>query len=333
VWFPTQVLAKSKGLIHPITNTYSFQEPPMPRPDVDIVLLRSFLAVLDEGGFARAAAVIGRTQPAVSQQIRRLEDLLGCTLIERAAPGRIQAPRPTEAGERLAGQARRLIGMHDRMVADLTGAAPVAAVLRLGMHQHASDAVLGRLVAEAGRLRPGLALDLRIGATAQITADLAAGQLDLAFVLMTEDVDDRAAGAGAGDAGPRGQGTGPAGSVPVLWRGDAPALVADPDSALPVVAFRAPCVFRAAAVAALGRAGRRWRLAHEATDARSLMAALSAGLGIGAVPGIGRYDGLPTAPAALDLPPLPRARLQATASTAIGHALLAPLAAIAALDA
>ncbi|MFD0390325.1 LysR family transcriptional regulator [Tistrella bauzanensis] len=70
----------------------------MARPDVDIVLLRSFLAVLDEGGFARAAAVIGRTQPAVSQQIRRLEDLLGCRLIERAAPGRAQAPRPTEAG-------------------------------------------------------------------------------------------------------------------------------------------------------------------------------------------------------------------------------------------
>lgn len=53
----------------------------MIRPDLDITLLRCFLTVLDAGGFARAASLLGRTQPAVSQQIRRLEDLLGHRLI------------------------------------------------------------------------------------------------------------------------------------------------------------------------------------------------------------------------------------------------------------
>ena len=88
----------------------------MIRPDLDITLLRCFLTVLDAGGFARAASLLGRTQPAVSQQIRRLEDLLGHRLIQRASPGRSQPPQPTAAGERLAEQARRLIALHDGLV-------------------------------------------------------------------------------------------------------------------------------------------------------------------------------------------------------------------------
>ena len=70
----------------------------MIRPDLDITLLRCFLTVLDAGGFARAASLLGRTQPAVSQQIRRLEDLLGHRLIQRASPGRSQPPQPTAWG-------------------------------------------------------------------------------------------------------------------------------------------------------------------------------------------------------------------------------------------
>ena len=70
----------------------------MIRPDLDITLLRCFLTVLDAGGFARAASLLGRTQPAVSQQIRRLEDLLGHRLIQRASPGRRRATCSSSTG-------------------------------------------------------------------------------------------------------------------------------------------------------------------------------------------------------------------------------------------
>lgn len=290
----------------------------MIRPDLDITLLRCFLTVLDAGGFARAASLLGRTQPAVSQQIRRLEDLLGHRLIQRASPGRSQPPQPTAAGERLAEQARRLIALHDGLVADMLGLEELPATLRLGVHQHASDEILGRLVAEVARLRPGTGLDLRITHNAQLTAEIAAGELDLALPLAVV-VD------GAGQDG----GAGQEGALPVSidWRGTSEAAGT---TALPLIAFRPPCIFRQAAIMALGRAGRRWRLVHEATDARSLAAALSAGLGVAAVPDVGRYDDIPHAPAGLGLPPLPGAMLRPLAAPGLGADLVATLAGLAA---
>lgn len=290
----------------------------MIRPDLDITLLRCFLTVLDAGGFARAASLLGRTQPAVSQQIRRLEDLLGHRLIQRASPGRSQPPQPTAAGERLAEQARRLIALHDGLVADMLGLEDLPATLRLGIHQHASDEILGRLVAEVARLRPGTGLDLRITHNAQLTAEIAAGELDLALPLAVV-VD------GAGQEGRAGQ----EGALPVSidWRGTCEATGA---TALPLIAFRPPCIFRQAAIMALGRAGRRWRLVHEATDARSLAAALSAGLGIAAVPDVGRYDDIPHAPAGLGLPALPGAMLRPLAVPGLGADLVVALAGLAA---
>jgi DNA-binding transcriptional LysR family regulator len=288
----------------------------MIRPDLDITLLRCFLTVLDAGGFARAASLLGRTQPAVSQQIRRLEDLLGHRLIQRASPGRSQPPQPTAAGERLAEQARRLIALHDGLVADMLGLEDLPATLRLGIHQHASDEILGRLVAEVARLRPGTGLDLRITHNAQLAAEIAAGELDLALPLaiVTEGRPEVVQ----------------EGALPIAidWRGEGgnPAGGA----ALPLIAFRPPCIFRQAAIMALGRAGRRWRLVHEATDARSLAAALSAGLGIAAVPDIGRYDDIPRAPAGLGLPPLPGAMLRPLAVPGLGADLVAALAGLAA---
>ena len=288
----------------------------MIRPDLDITLLRCFLTVLDAGGFARAASLLGRTQPAVSQQIRRLEDLLGHRLIQRASPGRSQPPQPTAAGERLAEQARRLIALHDGLVADMLGLEELPATLRLGVHQHASDEILGRLVAEVARLRPGTGLDLRITHNAQLAAEVGAGELDLALQLAV--VADGAAGTAGGE-----------GALPIAinWRGDCKTAGA---AALPLVAFRPPCIFRQAAIMALGRAGRRWRLVHEATDARSLAAALSAGLGVAAVPDVGRYDDIPPASAALGLPPLPGAVLHPLAAPGLGADLVAALAGVAA---
>ena len=65
-------------------------------------LLRAFITVIDLGGFTKAGEVLGRTQPAISLQMRRLEDLVGAKLVE--ASGR--RLRVTEAGEVLALYAR-----------------------------------------------------------------------------------------------------------------------------------------------------------------------------------------------------------------------------------
>jgi Bacterial regulatory helix-turn-helix protein, lysR family len=62
----------------------------------DLELLRSFVSVVDSGGFTRAGERVHRTQSTVSQQIKRLEDDVGQPLLNRSS----KDVTPTEAGER-----------------------------------------------------------------------------------------------------------------------------------------------------------------------------------------------------------------------------------------
>src|SRR5260221_6951738 len=73
----------------------------------DLELLRSFVSVVDSGGFTRAGERVHRTQSTVSQQIKRLEDDVGQPLLNRTA----KDVTPTEAGERLLSYARRLFSL------------------------------------------------------------------------------------------------------------------------------------------------------------------------------------------------------------------------------
>jgi LysR family transcriptional regulator, chromosome initiation inhibitor len=81
---------------------------------IDYRLLEAFAAVLDEGGFDRAAIRLGITQSAVSQRIRALEDGMGRILVLRESP-----PRATMAGERLLRHYRQVTGLEDEAIADL----------------------------------------------------------------------------------------------------------------------------------------------------------------------------------------------------------------------
>src|SRR3981189_1288006 len=79
----------------------------MERGMFDLELLRSFVSVVDSGGFTRAGERVHRTQSTVSQQIKRLEDDVGPPLLNRNA----KDGTPTEAGERLFAYARRLLSL------------------------------------------------------------------------------------------------------------------------------------------------------------------------------------------------------------------------------
>jgi LysR family transcriptional regulator (chromosome initiation inhibitor) len=81
---------------------------------IDYRLLEAFAAILDEGGFDRAATFLGITQSAVSQRIRALEEGIGRILIIRESP-----PRATPAGERLLRYYRQATGLEEEAIADL----------------------------------------------------------------------------------------------------------------------------------------------------------------------------------------------------------------------
>ena len=80
-------------------------------------LLRAFVTVIDLGGYTRAADALGRTQPAVSLQMKRLEELLDARLLSHEG----RELKLTEAGEALAVYARQLLRLNDEAVARLKG--------------------------------------------------------------------------------------------------------------------------------------------------------------------------------------------------------------------
>jgi DNA-binding transcriptional LysR family regulator len=84
--------------------------------NLDISLLRAFVAVADTGGMTAATGVLNLTQAAVSQQIKRLEDAFGHTLITRDRRSMTLTP----AGERLFGAARRMLALNDEVWAQMT---------------------------------------------------------------------------------------------------------------------------------------------------------------------------------------------------------------------
>src|SRR5215813_4666624 len=107
--------------IHPQSNTWT------KRHMLDLDLLRSFVSVVDAGGFTRAGERVHRTQSTVSQQIRRLEEALGRPLLHRNG----KQATPTEEGERLLGYARRLLALAEE-ARDVVARPNADGIVRLG---------------------------------------------------------------------------------------------------------------------------------------------------------------------------------------------------------
>ena len=90
------------------------------RSPLELDLLRSFLAVEQTGSFSRAAEVLGRSQPAISLQIKRLEARAGVALFDRSRSGEV---RLTPAGATLMRYAHEILALHDEAVATLAAPA------------------------------------------------------------------------------------------------------------------------------------------------------------------------------------------------------------------
>lgn len=254
------------------------------RPMFDLDLLRTFVAVVDAGGFTRAAGRVHRTQSTVSQQIRRLEEDAGHRLLERDRTG---AVRPTEQGELLLGYARRLLGIAAEARDALRNPA-AGAVVRLGVPEDFAGRRLTDLLGGFARHRPLIRLDTISAWSAELRRLLDGGEVDLALV-------KRDAGEG------RCLARWPERLVWVAGRQAGPA--ADP---LPLALFPPGCIYRARAIAALETLGRRWRIAYVSQGLAGVQAAVASGLGIGILAEsevlddhrrLGPADGFPDPPA------------------------------------
>jgi len=143
--------------------------------------LRYFEALARQGHFGRAAEGLSISQPALSLQMKELEEILGAPLVERG-PRQI---RLTGLGEEVALRARDILRGVDE-VASLAQASswPLSGRLRIGIIPTIARYLLPRVLRQLGQRFPDLALHPREAVTAKLVRDLAEGRLDLAMVAL-----------------------------------------------------------------------------------------------------------------------------------------------------
>ena len=232
---------------------------------LDLELLRSFVSVVDAGGFTRAGERVHRTQSTVSQQIKRLEDDIGRPLLNRSGKQVV----PTEDGERLLSYARRLLSLAEE-ARDVLARPTREGAVRLGIPEDFAAYRLTKLLASFSRSRPGLRLDVRADQSVYLRRDLERGELDLA--LLKRD---------AGEKG--GIAVWP---ERVLWV-TSKAHPANPKSeSVPLIFFPAGCLYRTRAIHAIESAGRSWHMAYTSSSLSGIQAAVAAGLGLSILPEI-----------------------------------------------
>ena len=248
---------------------------------LDIDLLRSFVSVVDTGGFTRAGERVHRTQSTVSQQIRRLEETLGHPLLHRNG----KQATPTEQGERLVHYARRILALEQEardVVAQPTGEGAV----RLGIPEDFAAYQLTQLLSDFTRSRPSLRLDVRCGLSVQIRRALERGELDLALF-------KREAGESGGIA---------AWPEQLRWVASRRHPIHFSRDPVPLVMFEQGCLYRDRMIHTIETAGRSWHIAYMSPNLSGIQAAVSAGLGVSILPKVAmladhrplvRKDGFP----------------------------------------
>jgi len=204
-------------------------------------LLRTFVAVVDMRSFTRAAQSLGITQPAVSAQVKRLQQLLGGELLDKSAPGVLVTPM----GESVLGSARRLLAINDHIL-NLAAIPPAEPhIIRVGMPGNLVGDILWRTVANNRETRPEVRFHVKSGTSETLMREVRQGELDVAVAMSAPD---------------------PLGDARFHWTDDmvwvrASLTRVDPDAPVSLVSHGEKCLTHRQVTDALERAGRAYTLA------------------------------------------------------------------------
>jgi DNA-binding transcriptional LysR family regulator len=225
---------------------------------IPIDILRAFVAVVESRGFTRAADELGRTQPTISLQVKRLEELVEAPLFKKG--GRFEL---SPIGEVCFDYGKRLLRLHDDMLDEL-GRNNSNDAIRIGMPGEFAPILTPRL--NELRVNPDIATTFKVtvDSSQALSAAFRQNALDVAFII------------GSGESEPsrieqwRGQ---------LRWFGRKPGDEHD-DQPLPLVLPPQGWVFHEVAISTLRAQERRFEIVCTCSDFAVLAAAAAAGLGV-----------------------------------------------------
>ena len=158
---------------------------------MDLRQLRYLVALAEEGSFTRAAESVHIAQPAISQQIRRLEEELGIVLVERTT----RRVTLTEAGELLVVRARRILGELEAAQSELQALSGMyAGHVTIGAMHTMGPVDLSLALALFSERHPNVLFTVREQSSEEMAEMLRVDELDLAFLSVTERIESRGLG-------------------------------------------------------------------------------------------------------------------------------------------
>lgn len=251
-------------------------------------LLRAFVTVVDLGSYTRAAEALGRTQPAISLQIRRLEELLRTQLINTEG----KQIRLTDGGMALGPYARQILRLNDDIVAHYAAEA-LSGWIKVGLPTDFSNAFLLGAITRFAATHPDVRIEVESRLSRSLRQELAADRLDL--VVGIAPGQDEAYLVNAATIVP-------------IWA-VAESFRWDGLSTLPLIRHPDPCEYADRMRNALRGARKSWKTKLVSGDVAGIQAAIQAGIGVSALTPATLTPGLRIGTADEGFPPLAPLRI------------------------
>ncbi len=249
----------------------------------DLELLRTFVTVVERESFAAAAESVNRSQPAITQQMHRLEAQLGKTLFRKSG----RTKQLTDDGLKLLTYSRRLLALNDEACLAMMGTA-VTGEVRIGAPLDVADSILPNLLKHFANAFPSVRMTINVGQSQLLMQAMKRGEIDMT-VSLRQDLEHRSIVLR---------------TSPTVW------LCSnhyrhDRHQPLPLIVADEPSIFRRLALQHLERAEIPWRISYGSPSLPGIIAAVRAGLGVTArsveimnadFRVLGEADGLPRLP-------------------------------------
>ncbi len=232
---------------------------------LDIDLVRTFVAISDTGSFTSAATRVLRTPSAISMQMKRLEGQLGRSLFTRDGRSVVL----TSDGEALLGYARQMLRVNEEAVSRFL-VPPVEGCVRFGAPDDFGTRFLPNILSRFAATHPKVEVSVVLTTSIKLQEQLKNGDIDLTLVTTDE----------GGDGSVKGR---TIHAEPLIWVGVKGGRARETDP-VPLALSDQGCVWRAAALRSLDRAGKPYRIAYTCDNCQGQLAALLADLAIAPLP-------------------------------------------------
>ena len=236
---------------------------------MDTDLLRAFVLIAEGHSFTQAAARVGRTQSAVSMQVKRLEEMLGQPVLSRSKGGTVEL---TPHGQYLLTRARQILALNDEVLTTFR-APQIAGTVRLGTPDDYAFAYLPPILKRFAETHPAVQVDVVCSPSGELIRRLKADEIDLTLISDGHQ--------------PKGWPSVELWRGPLVWvtatrfaphrQDPLPLALADRE---PFLACGQDCEWAGAAVRALEKAGRRYRIAYTSASQIGTHAPDLAGLAV-----------------------------------------------------